>query len=153
MRNRTKARQIALQFLYQVDLFGKEILVQLERFLYHSTSNLSIREYARELVTGCVTHWDSINAKITADAKNWQLPRMAVVDRTILRIAIYELSHCQAVPRPVVLNEAIELGKSFSTEHSGAFINGILDQIIKKLEAPSPDQSPPCPEKSEAKAK
>ena len=130
MRHRSKARQIALQVLYQVDLCGKDSLQSSQDFIEGSASDPLVREYARNLIDGCITNWDELNTKITETAKNWSLGRMAVLDRTILRIAIYEMLHQGDVPAKVVINEAIELGKRFSTNHSGAFINGILDKLL-----------------------
>lgn len=134
MRQRTKARHIALQFLYQVDLRGHEVLSQMSTFIMENAENGVIREYARQLISGCVEHWQDIEDKIVQVAKNWTIARMAVVDRTILRIAIYELCYNREVPPKVAINEAVEMGKNFSTEHSGAFINGILDNLIPEGE-------------------
>ncbi|WP_372365950.1 transcription antitermination factor NusB [Candidatus Uabimicrobium sp. HlEnr_7] len=131
MRKRTKARQIALQFLYQIDLRSDEVLDQQSDFITSTESCTEVKKYALELINGCRNYWSSINDAITKVAKNWDLSRMAVVDRTILRIAVYELLYRKDVPQKVVINEAINLGKRFSTEHSGAFINGILDNLKK----------------------
>ncbi|BBM86427.1 transcription antitermination factor NusB [Candidatus Uabimicrobium amorphum] len=131
MRKRTKARQVALQFLYQMDLRNDEILEQKDTFIESTECCAEVRKYALELIDGCRIYWENINDAIAKVAKNWDLSRMAVVDRTILRIAVYELLYRKDVPQKVVINEAINLGKRFSTEHSGAFINGILDNLKK----------------------
>lgn len=124
-----------MQFLYQLDLRGQEIMSQLEPFLAESREDsdegLFWQNYARELIAGAIAHWQELDDKIKKIAKNWDISRMAVVDRTILRIAMYELCYNPATPPKVAINEAIELGKKFSTENSGAFINGILDNFLK----------------------
>lgn len=131
MRKRTKARQFALQLLYQIDLRSADVLEQLDDFLLENGAAPEVEEYARKLILGCVEHWEEINQIIAKVARNWDISRMAVVDRTILRIAVFELLHQSDVPQKVVINEAINLGKRFSTENSGAFINGILDNLKK----------------------
>lgn len=143
---RTKARELALQFLYQMDLRGSETMLQLDRFLSQVAEDAEdpdtfvliqqphIASYARELIHGCITHWQELNEKIQKLAKNWELSRMAVIDRTILRIALYELGYSQDTPPKVAIDEAIELGKKYSTANSGAFINGILDKSLKNGE-------------------
>lgn len=131
MRKRTKARQIALQFLYQLDLRNDDILEQKSIFIDDVDPCGEVKKYASDLIDGCYDSWPTIDKEISNVAKNWDISRMAVVDRTILRIAVYELLHRKDVPQKVVINEAINLGKRFSTEHSGAFINGILDNLKK----------------------
>ena len=104
MRVRTRARELALQFLFMVDLQGPAYRSELDGFL-------------NEALAG------------KPGARNWELERMAVVDRNALRLGTYELLHEDTIPMKVAINEAIELGKRYSTEASGAFINGILDRI------------------------
>src|SRR5574342_533568 len=112
MRRRTRARELALQFLYQLDVRGAEI-----------------REELEEIVKGVLAPRAELDAVIVKVAQNWTLDRMPPVDRNILRLASFELLHCQDIPVGVALNEAIELGKRYSTAQSGSFINGILDQV------------------------
>lgn len=131
MRHRTKSRQIALQNLYQIDLRGKEITKQIESSIKTSMEDPSIKDYAIDLIRGCLQYWEEIDDKIENAVKNWSIARMAAIDRTILRIAMFELLY-EKIPSKVVINEAIELGKKFSTENSGAFINGVLDNFLKK---------------------
>jgi transcription antitermination factor NusB len=129
MRRRTRAREVALQVLYQVDVRGDELLADLDPLLHLSEVSEEVREYARGLVTGtaeCRPESDRLIASVT---EHWDISRMAVVDRNILRMAVYEMLRREDVPAKVAINEAIELGKKFSTENSGAFINGILDRI------------------------
>jgi transcription antitermination factor NusB len=129
VKKRTRARELALQFLYQLDLRGPELLAEVKTFLRAEEDEKAAREYALALVNGVTKHLAEIDAEIRAVAQNWEIARMAVIDRNVLRMASYELHHCPDIPPKVAINEAIELGKRFSTQNSGAFINGILDKI------------------------
>jgi transcription antitermination factor NusB len=129
MRRRTRAREIAVQFLYQIDLRGDEVLDDLAPFLEQETKDREIQEFGLRLVTGTYNVRDELDERLKAVARNWDLKRMAVVDRNILRMSIFELLYCDDIPPKVTINEAIELGKKYSTANSGAFINGILDRV------------------------
>jgi transcription antitermination factor NusB len=129
MKKRTRARELALQFLYQLDLRGPEILDEAKRFFRAEEKDKAARDFAALLVRGVVEHRSELDQVIRGVAQNWEIGRMAVIDRNVLRMAAFELYHCPDVPPKVVINEAIELGKRFSTQNSGAFINGILDKI------------------------
>lgn len=131
-KDRTQARILGMQFLYQIDLRGREIIIQLENFLHNHSDSPAIQEYARRLVLGCTQNWDEINQTIQGVARNWRIQRMAVIDRSILRIATFEICYMEDIPHKVAINEAIEMGKSYSLESSGGFINGVLDSIIKQ---------------------
>ncbi len=152
MKYRNKSREIALQVLYQYDLRGEEILNQIPNFLKEKSEDPEIRKYsyeeyteilkyAKELVDGCLSNWKDLEGTIAKEAKNWTLERMPVVDRTILRMAAYEMCFRKDIPPEVAINEAIELGKQFSTANSGKFINGLLDQIRKNLPKTSTSQT------------
>lgn len=133
MRNRTKAREYALQMLYQVDIRKAEPLQVMGGFWQeHEAEAEDIRLFANELLKGTLRHKDELDAMITSHADNWDLGRMAVIDRNILRLGTYELLHVQEVPAKVCINEAIELAKRFGDADSSKFINGILDAIHKK---------------------
>jgi transcription antitermination factor NusB len=129
MRRRTRAREIAVQFLYQLDLRGDEVLDDLAAFLEQETKDREIQEFGLRLVTGTYNVRHELDERLKAVARNWDLKRMAVVDRNILRMSIFELLYCDDIPPKVTINEAIELGKKYSTANSGAFINGILDRV------------------------
>ncbi len=130
MRKRTRAREIALQMLYQADARDKEFEVSSDDFLaLGSGGDTDIEAFARTLVEGTLGARAEIDAIISAAAQNWHLRRMAIVDRNVLRIAVYEMLHLADIPAKVSINEAIEIGKRFSTQQSGSFINGILDRI------------------------
>jgi transcription antitermination factor NusB len=129
MKKRTRARELALQFLYQLDLRGPDFLGEAKDFFRSEEEDKSSREFATGLVNGVAAHRTELDEVIRAVAQNWEITRMAVIDRNVLRMAAYELFHCPDIPPKVAINEAIELGKRFSTQNSGAFINGILDKI------------------------
>ncbi len=135
MRKRTKAREFALQVLYQIDITHDSFDESLSNF-WQAYSEEAIEEqvknFTNELVKGVTDNLDKIDAKINQCAANWQIKRMAVVDRNILRMSCYELMFRDDIPAKVSINEAIELAKKYSGPEAGKFVNGILDKI--KLE-------------------
>lgn len=135
MRVRTRGRELALQFLFQMDFQGAPYMDELEAFLDEELGDHAeapeVKGYARRLVEGVARRREEVDQRITAAATNWDLGRMAAADRAALRIGTYELLYADDVPSRVAINEAIELAKRFSTEASGAFVNGILDRIRK----------------------
>ncbi len=135
MKKRTRSRELALQFLYQIDLLGQDKLADLTDFLREEGGDQETARYARVLIEGTVDSTSELDAEIQLVAQNWQIERMAVIDRNVLRLAAFELLHCDEIPPKVAINEGIELGKRFSTQNSGAFINGILDKIKNRLPA------------------
>lgn len=131
MKKRSRARELALQFLYQADLVGSAP-EEAEGFLREEERDLETRGFARRLVDGVGENASAIDERIQAVAQNWNISRMAVLDRNILRLGVHELLYCPDIPPKVAINEAIEMGKRFSTQNSGAFINGILDKIMNE---------------------
>ncbi|MBK6940956.1 MAG: transcription antitermination factor NusB [Planctomycetes bacterium] len=129
MRKRTRARELALQHLYTVDLRGADDAENLAAWLETQTNDTRIRAFAADVATGCLEHQAAIDTEIKRVAKNWDFHRIAVVDRNILRLAVYEMLHRGDIPPRVTLNEAIELAKRFSTSESGGFVNALLDKI------------------------
>lgn len=129
VKKRTRARELALQYLYQLDLIGDELLENTEAFIRAEESDRATADFALSLCLGTREHRDVIDSMISGVAQNWDIARMAVIDRNVLRLGTYELIHCADIPPKVSINEAIELGKRFSTQNSGGFINGILDKI------------------------
>ncbi len=133
MRKRTKAREIALQLLYQVDVQGEEGGETLEEAaLRLGAHEEEVRTFALDLVRGTTETRAELDEVIAAAAQNWEIRRMAIVDRNILRMGVYEMLHVSDIPAKVSINEAIELGKRYSTQQSGSFINGILDRIRRE---------------------
>ena len=129
MKKRTRARELALQFLYQVDMRGSEIEAELDAFLAEEESDRTAADFARLLVRGTLEHRATIDERIQSVVQNWEIGRMAVVDRNVLRLATFELLFRDDIPPKVSINEAIELGKRFSTQNSGGFVNGVLDKV------------------------
>ena len=97
----------------------------------------AIREFADPLIRGTLDHRDEADGVIKKHAKNWDLHRIAAVDRNILRLAIYEMLHRQDIPPVVSINEAVDIAKKFSTQDSGKFVNGILDKVKGELMRPA----------------
>ncbi len=129
MRRRTRARELALQFLYMLEVRGIAARDELDSFLTDAGASRPARQFATELVDGVILHRTEIDQTISTTAANWSLHRMPAVDLSILRIGGFELLYSPDVPIRVALNEAIELGKRYSTAQSGSFINGILDRL------------------------
>ena len=138
MRKRTQARELALQLLYQLDLRGDDILPEVEEYLEKGPCYPEILSFAKGLLSGWREQREAIDRMIEEVAKNWQLKRMAAIDRNILRLATYELLFRDDIPPLVTINEAIDIAKKFSTKNSGPFVNGILDNI--RLRAAPPDK-------------
>lgn len=135
MRKRTRAREFSLQILYQVDITHDKCDDSLANFWQaHSEENINedIKNFASELVKGATDNLDVIDKKIAQYATNWQLERMAVVDRNIMRLSCFELLFREDIPPKVSINEAVELAKKYSGLEAGKFVNAILDKI--KLE-------------------
>ena len=137
MRNRTKSRECALQMLYQADIrHAAEAAPVMEAFWQaEAAADPDVKTFANQLVAGTLEHLAEIDALISKYADNWNMKRMAVIDRNILRLGVFELLHLEEVPPKVSINEAIELAKRFGDAESGKFINGILDAIHKKTHA------------------
>jgi len=136
VKKRTRSRELALQFLYQADLVKKPV-EEADDFLREEERDPETRRFALRLVQGTLAEQAEIDEVIQQVAQNWNISRMAVVDRNVLRLATYELLNCQDIPPKVAINEAIEIGKRYSTQNSGAFINGILDRIMNRAGAPA----------------
>ncbi len=148
---RRRARQMALQMLYQSDLGGascEQIFHDFRPLDYsrpaaedkkshpgHASQSSEVEAkalaYARTLVGGTLAHLEEIDTLIRQQTEHWRLERMPAVDRNILRLAVYEFLYQTDVPKLVILDEAIELAKEFGAEQSGRFVNGLLDGILK----------------------
>jgi N utilization substance protein B len=160
---RRRAREMALQMLYQRELGGSplaEILAAFDLGDYqaqneradggngalaadagdrdHDPQVEESFDYARRLLTGVDEHAETIDEQIRLHAENWRLERMPVIDRNILRLAIYEMLFEANVPKVVIVDEAIELAKKFGSENSGRFVNGLLDGVLKAVPGESP---------------
>ncbi|MCK9363107.1 MAG: transcription antitermination factor NusB [Syntrophales bacterium] len=138
MHKRRKSREIALQILYGLDTHEGELGDAIALFwanFDNASGEMSeeIRRFSNELVEGAWKNRLEIDRLISGNSENWSIGRMSRVDKSILRMAIYELLFCPEVPPKVALNEAIDLGKIYGSENSGSFINGILDALYEKL--------------------
>lgn len=133
MGKRKKSRELALQVLYQIEMSEGDAEENFNLFWQHFTPSDDLKEFSQKIVNGVCQHKEEIDTLIEKYSEHWRLKRMTIVDRNILRSAIFELMFCPDVPTKVVLNEAIELGKRFSSEKSGSFINGILDRVSHQI--------------------
>lgn len=132
MRKRTKARECALQILYQVDIRKDPPEKLIAEFWETEEVESEVKDFAEALVKGAVANTRKIDEMISKYASNWKLSRMAVIDRNVLRLATYELLFCEDIPPKVSINEAVDLAKKFGDIESGKFVNGILDRINKE---------------------
>jgi len=132
---RTRARELAIQGLYQLDVQGSDLLTSLGRFFMENDPDGLVRKLASDWTKGTWENLAQCDELIVASIIKWQLSRLSAVDKSILRLAVYQLKFCPDIPPRVVINEAIELAKKFSTDKSPAFVNGVLDAILKKLKA------------------
>lgn len=138
MGRRRKAREVALQFLYQLDLHGETDPTEHEvDFWTRHPVDEETHAFASALVRGTKSQQAEVDKIIVQYTEHWDLDRMAVVDRNILRLAVYELLEQGEVPPKVAINEAIEIAKKFGTGESSRFINGVLDRVHKELRAAS----------------
>jgi N utilization substance protein B len=162
MGTRREARERAVQFLFQYDLNQPENLEEALRVFWESQraaalaeekaearwgqtvelpapseEEAAVRAFAEPLIRGTLGHVSEIDEQIKKYARNWDLHRMAVVDRNVLRLAIFEMLHREDIPPVVSINEAVDIAKRFSTEESGKFVNGILDKVKGELMRPA----------------
>lgn len=138
MKPRHRAREAALQILYFCEVARTEPDVALDAFFAEHAPDAAepVREFAGRLVRGTMAEAAALDVLITAQSQHWRLERLATIDRLILRMAIWELQHEPETPAPVVLDEAIELARTFSADASVAFVNGVLDGVRKAIERP-----------------
>ncbi len=137
MGKRRKARETAVQIMYQIEIMEQVPYVGVNIYLNNFSVSDAVADYAKELVFGVFENVDDIDATIGKRSKHWKVGRMTSIDRNILRIAVYELMFKTDVPGKACINEAIEIAKKFSSIESSAFINGILDAVLKTKEKAS----------------
>ena len=131
MGSRHRARERALQLLFQYDIHGKPGL-WLDLFWKENEATDDVKAFAERLVAGVLEKKKELDALIGKYATNWKISRMPIVDRNILRAGVYELLWMDDVPAKVTVNEAIELAKSFGDDDASKFVNGVLDQVLNK---------------------
>jgi N utilization substance protein B len=128
---RRKARERAMQALYQMDITGEiDPITAIENTLEEGEES---SKFLEELVTGCTEHKEEIDQIIGANLENWKLDRVGTVDRNILRIAVYEMKYMNDIPDNVSINEAIEIAKVFGDDESRRFINGVLSKVKETM--------------------
>jgi len=149
MGARRKARECALQMLFQFDL-ARQPVDELIRTYWGELAEAAddVREFANDLVIGVVNHLDEIDERIRHRTEHWRISRMAVVDRNLLRLAVYEFVYQANTPKTVAINEALEIARRFSTHEATQFVNGILDAIKRDMET-NPPPRPTTPESKE----
>ena len=132
MRKRTESRECALKILYQADITRRSIEVTFKNFWQDfPQEDPTVQDFTRRLALGVEQKFKEIGDKISQYATNWQLKRMAVIDRNVLRIGVFELLFAPDIPPKVSINEAVELAKKYGDIESSKFVNGILDKIHK----------------------
>jgi transcription antitermination factor NusB len=131
---RTKARQLAMQALFQLDVQGPSLLPDLDDFFRENApEELTVRTLASDWTRGAWANLPACDDLITAAAIKWKLSRLSQVDKSILRLSVYHLKFCGDIPPKVTINEAIELAKKFGTDKSPSFVNGVLDGVLRKM--------------------
>jgi transcription antitermination factor NusB len=136
MRKRSRAREFALQILYQLDITHDSAEASLDNFWQaHSEDEVDgeLKNFTSELVKGVADNLETIDKKIAHYAANWQLKRMAAIDRNVLRMGSFELMFREDIPPKVSINEAVELAKKYSGIEAGKFVNAILDKIKQEM--------------------
>jgi transcription antitermination factor NusB len=132
---RTKARQLAMQALCQLDVQGASLLMELNEFFTENEPDFAIRKLASDWTKAT---WENVavcDELIGGAAIKWKLSRLAMVDKSILRLSVYQLKFCDDIPPKVAINEAIEMAKIYGSDKSPGFINGVLDGVLKKLQS------------------
>ena len=135
MGKRRKSRESTLQILFQLEFDDSDPDRVIKQFWKGKKVSREIKEYSLYLIKGVTSHQDSIDRIIQSASEHWRISRMAVVDRNILRMAVFELLYAEGLPAAIVINEAIEVAKKFSSDQAAQFINGILDALRKQSDA------------------
>lgn len=133
MGRRRKARESALQILYQLEFDRAEVDEKITQFWKKKRATEDIREYCRWLIEGVLSRLEEIDAAIQSTSEHWRISRMTLIDRNILRLAAFELLAAEALAPAIIINEAIEIAKKYSGPEAAIFVNGILDALRKKI--------------------
>jgi N utilization substance protein B len=129
MKVRSRARDAALQYLYQVEVNSRHTQETLDSFLVHFIDDESVKPYAKDLVAGVLNNLQAVDSLIERATSNWRISRMTRTDRNILRIATYEIAIRKDIPYKVAINEGVELAKRFGSDKCPSFANGVLDRV------------------------
>ena len=133
MGKRRKAREVALQALYALEVSENPLDIILGDLEKNETLDGETRGFAAQLIRETVRNAQALDGELIPVIQNWEYERIALIDKLVLRLALCEILHFSDIPPKVTINEAIDLAKKFSTEESGRFVNGILDALFKKL--------------------
>ncbi len=152
-KSRRPAREAILRALYEIEVGRQAAADAIADTLEHSSLSPDLAAFAEEAILGVLAHRPAIDKAIAGSLKGWELSRVAVVDRNVLRLATYELFHRPSIPPAVTINEAVSLAKKYSTAESGRFVNGVLGALVTKSPkaqwdptAVPPDEDTPAPE-------
>jgi N utilization substance protein B len=137
MARRSRAREVALQLLFQRDHNPQVERPRIERFVHARLREPGLESFCLSLYDGVVAQQSDIDQRLAEAAENWRLPRMAAVDRNVLRLGAYELLHMPETPPNVVLDESIELARRYGAQDSSAFVNGVLDKLRQSSVSPA----------------
>lgn len=135
MPTRRMARELALQALFSVEIGHREPADVLDETFAHAGSNSAQRIFIKDLVYGTLEHAGESDETVAPLLQGWTIERLPTIDRLLLRMSVFEFHHRPETPRPVIINEAVELAKKFSTEDSGRFVNGVLSSATKTAQA------------------
>jgi N utilization substance protein B len=141
MGSRRDARESAVQILFQLDFNPDELDTTLASYWAERKVPAKTKEFVEELVRGVVMHGFRVDAVISKSAQNWDLPRMATVDRNVIRLAVYEMMFRPDIPHAVSIDEAVAIAKNMGDVGSGRFVNGVLDRVRRDIEAGTDSES------------
>ncbi|MEK7061987.1 MAG: transcription antitermination factor NusB [Patescibacteria group bacterium] len=139
--NRHLSRTLAMQIIYEWDFIGKKNLNEIKSRSYEIFTRDLDQEYADKIIDGVIKNTDSLDKKIVAVAPDWPIEQVANIDKAILRVSIFELEHFPDIPPKVIINEAVELAKSFGGNNSFKFVNGVLGTIYRHSDRFEEDES------------
>ena len=142
MGKRRRSRELAIKVLFHLDFIKDDPVTAFDLICNNFGAAEDIKPFSKDLVLGVCVHIKELDSLVAEASENWRLERIARVDRSVLRLAIYELLYRDDIPPKVSINEAVDLGKKFGSDESGAFINGILDKIYNTL-MPNADKPEP----------
>jgi N utilization substance protein B len=146
LQGRRQTREWIIQFLFQQD-FNPEPIDQALSYFWEENAPVEREQlFAERMIRGVIEHQRALDEMLSQYAKNWSSDRLAAVDRTVMRLALYEMLHCDDTPPVVAINEAVHFAKDLSSFQSGRFVNGVLDRIRKELDRPARTPNRPTEE-------
>jgi N utilization substance protein B len=137
VNGRRETREWIVQFLFQLDFNPEPIDIALQDFWEEKTPSPREKNYAEEIIKGVVQRKEELDAQLSQYANRWNSDRMGAVDRTVMRVALFEMLYREDIPPVVSINEAVHFAKDFSSFQSGRFVNGVLDRIRKEIDRPA----------------